>query len=501
MPHGKKRKPDNSAHALNVFTITTFDSMTDNELDFLKFFDYVRLFIFEELQLKFEEKKTIKWYAVVQATLTRTTQENDAECITPHFRSNCVVELMGNTIAEHLESAFKKIQNSFEEFTQRGSGWTLENFLKLELNMAKYQPLSPSNYIPLPKKLADKKAILNIKNEDQKCLEGNGRLAWEACLKMSQQPLELFISIDMHLFIEKGLKLTKVHKVLSFKQKPWLKPYNEFNTNQTKLASSSFEKDFFKLLNDSVYGKTMENVRKHSNVQLVTSEKQAKKLVAAPTFKRFKIITESLVALEKLKSCITHNRPIYIGFVILELSKVLMYNFHYNHIKKRYMDKANTDSLTYEIETEDIYKDTRENLDIYDTSDYPQDHALYSEKNKKRIGCFKDEMNSKPIIEFVGLRAKMYSMLTPDSEKKTAKGVSKVVHSKKKLKHSNYLQCLKENKSTKENMILIKSENHDIYTVRQNKTALSSFDDKRYILDDNIGTFAYGYYKINENPI
>ncbi|GFQ79371.1 uncharacterized protein TNCT_703491 [Trichonephila clavata] len=177
----------------------------------------------------------------------------------------------------------------------------------------------------------------------------------------------------------------------------------------------------------------MENVRKHSNVQLVTSEKQAKELVAAPTFKRFKIITESLVVLEKLKSCITLNRPIYIGFVILELSKVLMYNFHYNHIKKRYMDnKANllftdTDSLTYEIETEDIYRDMGENLNIYDTSDYPQDHALYSEKNKKRIGCFKDEMNSKPIIEFVGLRAKMYSMLTPDSEKKTAKGVSKVV--------------------------------------------------------------------------
>ncbi|GFR18461.1 uncharacterized protein TNCT_171031 [Trichonephila clavata] len=227
------------------------------------------------------------------------------------------------------------------------------------------------------------------------------------------------------------LKLTKVHKVLSFKQKSWLKPYIEFNTNQRKLASSSFEKDFFKLLNNSVYGKTMENVRKHSNVQLVTSEKQAKKLVAAPTFKRFKIITESLVVLEKLKSCITLNRPIYIGFVILELSKVLMYNFHYNHIKKRYMDKANllftdTDSLTYEIETEDIYKDMGENLNIYDTSDYPQDHALYSEKNKKRISCFKDEINSKPIIEFVGLRAKMYSMLTADSEKKTAKGVSKV---------------------------------------------------------------------------
>ncbi|GFW07186.1 uncharacterized protein TNCV_3693801 [Trichonephila clavipes] len=172
---------------------------------------------------------------------------------------------------------------------------------------------------------------------------------------------------NLQLYLSLGLKLTKVHKVLSFKQKPWLKPYIEFNTNQRKLASSSFEKDFFKLLNNSVYGKTMENVRKHSNVQLINSEKQAKKLVAAPTFKRFKIISDNLVALEKLKSSITLNRPIYIGFVILELSKVLMYNFHYNHIKKRYMNKANllftdTDSLTYEIETEDIFKDMGEKI-------------------------------------------------------------------------------------------------------------------------------------------
>ncbi|GFV98082.1 uncharacterized protein TNCV_4448421 [Trichonephila clavipes] len=122
-----------------------------------------------KLQSKLEEKKAIKWYAVVQATLTRTTQENDVEYITLHFRSNCFVELMENTIAEHLESAFKKIQNLFEEFTQRGSGWILDKILKLELNIAKYQSLSPSSYIPLPKKLANKKAILNIKNEDQKC--------------------------------------------------------------------------------------------------------------------------------------------------------------------------------------------------------------------------------------------------------------------------------------------------------------------------------------------
>ncbi|GFS54041.1 uncharacterized protein TNCV_3762381 [Trichonephila clavipes] len=170
-----KMMPSTSKQAVPVLNIesSTFAN-PEGTLDALaslpsKFFDYVRPFIFGELKSKLEEKNAIKWYAVVQATLTRTTQENDVEYITPHFRSNCLVELMENTIAEHLESAFKKIQNSFEEFTQRGSGWTLDKILKLELNIAKYQPLCPSSYIPLPKKLADKKAILNIKNEDQRC--------------------------------------------------------------------------------------------------------------------------------------------------------------------------------------------------------------------------------------------------------------------------------------------------------------------------------------------
>ncbi|GFU90495.1 gastrula zinc finger protein XlCGF57.1 [Trichonephila clavipes] len=165
MPPSKKWKPDNSAHALNVFTIASFDSITDNELDFLKFFDYGRPFIFEELQSILEEKKV--------CCCARHPYANHTGKLCGIYHSPFSIKLFcrinGKHNSENLESAFKKIQNSFEEFTQRGSGWTLDIILKLELNIAKYQPLSPSNYISLPKKLANKKAILNIKNEDQKC--------------------------------------------------------------------------------------------------------------------------------------------------------------------------------------------------------------------------------------------------------------------------------------------------------------------------------------------
>ncbi|GBM47569.1 hypothetical protein AVEN_90276-1 [Araneus ventricosus] len=237
---------------------------------------------------------------------------------------------------------------------------------------------------------------------------------------------------NLQFYLKHGLKLEKVHKILRFQQKPWLKKYIMFNTEQRKNSKSAFEKDFFKLMNNSVYGKTMENIRNRVDVQLVNDEKKAQKLVAAPTFKRFKIFDNELVGVERVKKFLTLDKPIYVGFVILELSKLIMYNFHYNVMKKEYGDKAellftDTDLLTYEVETEDIYEDMSRHMDIYDTSDYPRDHFLFSESNKKKIGCFKDELHSKPIYEFIGLRPKMYSIKSERGEKKTAKGVARSV--------------------------------------------------------------------------
>ncbi|GBN10604.1 hypothetical protein AVEN_28749-1 [Araneus ventricosus] len=253
-------------------------------------------------------------------------------------------------------------------------------------------------------------------------------------------------------------------------------------------------------MNNSVYGKTMENIRNRVDVQLVNDEKKAQKLVAAPTFKRFKIFDNELVGVERVKKCLTLDKPIYVGFVILELSKLIMYNFHYNVMKKEYGDKAellftDTDSLTYEVETEDIYEDMSRHMDIYDTSDYPRDHFLFSESNKKKIGCFKDELHSKPIYEFIGLRPKMYSIKSERGEKKTAKGVARSVV-ERNVRHEDYRRCREELKSTREIQHRIQSENHKLKTVKVNKIALCAFDDKRYLLDDNVHTLAHGHYKI-----
>ena len=147
--------------------------------------------------------------------------------------------------------------------------------------------------------------------------------------------------------------------MLKFDQSPWLKQYIDFNTEKRKHAKNSF-KDFFKLMNNSVFGKTMENLRKRVDVRLVTNEKKLDKLTSKPTYVSSKIFNENLMAVHKVKETLTLNRPAYVGMCILDLSKTLMYDFHHNYIKKKYNNRVkllftNTDSLTFEVEAEDVY--------------------------------------------------------------------------------------------------------------------------------------------------
>ena len=213
---------------------------------------------------------------------------------------------------------------------------------------------------------------------------------------------------NLQLYNDLGLKVTKVHRVLEFNQSAWLKQYIDFNTQKRTNAKNAFEKDFFKLMNNSVFGKTMENLRKRVDVRLVTDDKKLIKLASKPTYVRSKIFNESLVAVHKIKETLTLNRPAYVGMCILDLSKTLMYDFHYNYIKKKYGDKAkllftDTDSLTYEIEAEDVYQDFWYDRNKFDNSDYPEGSPYFNKTNKKVIGKFKDEAAGVPICEFVGL--------------------------------------------------------------------------------------------------
>uniref|UniRef100_UPI00358FFFAA uncharacterized protein n=1 Tax=Myxine glutinosa TaxID=7769 RepID=UPI00358FFFAA len=214
---------------------------------------------------------------------------------------------------------------------------------------------------------------------------------------------------NLRQYLSKGLRVEKIHRVLKFNQSHWLKGYIDFNTQRRTESKTDFEKDFYKLMNNAVFGKTMENVRKRQNIRLSTSWKQASKLINRPSFTRAEVFTENFCAIHLIKESIEMNKPIYIGTTILDLSKSLMYDYFYNNLRKKYQNDVNllymdTDSFILKINTNDVYSDMKRDINIYDTSNYSPESELFSSKNKKVIGKFKDELGGNVMSEFVGLR-------------------------------------------------------------------------------------------------
>ena len=310
-------------------------------------------------------------------------------------------------------------------------------------------------------------------------------------------------------YLSLGMKLKKIHRGIKFIESDFLKPYIDKNTKLRTLAKNNFEKDFFKLMNNSVFGKTMENIRNRVNVKLVDSGEQFKKLAAKPNYNSRKIFNENLVSVHMKKTSLTMNKPVYLGMSILDLSKTSMYDFHYRYIKPKYGNKAkllftDTDSFLYEIETEDIYKDISGDVkDRFDTSDYPEGHpsGIPTGINKKVLGMMKDEAAGKILNEFVGLRAKLYSFkMDEGKENKRCKGIKKGVV-EKSITHNDYLTCLITGKEQYRTQSIIRSYEHELYTEEINKIALSAADDKRYLLKDSFDTLAWGHYKIRDLEI
>ena len=301
-----------------------------------------------------------------------------------------------------------------------------------------------------------------------------------------------------------GMKLKKIHRGIKFYESEWLKPYIDKNTNLRAQAKNNFEKDFFKLMNNSVFGKTMENIRNRVNIKLVNTGEQFKKLTAKPNYESRKIFNENLVSVHMKNTSLTMNKPVYLGMCILDLSKTLMYDFHYNYIKTKYGDRAkllftDTDSFLYEIQTEDFYKDISGDVkDKFNTSNYPENHpsGIPTGINNKVLGMFKDEEAGDNMKEFIGLRAKLYSYkMEEGTEKKRCKGIKKAVVAKS-IRHENYKTCLQTGKEQYRTQNILRSYEHDIYLEEINKIALSAADDKRYLLKDSFDTLAWGHYKI-----
>ena len=309
--------------------------------------------------------------------------------------------------------------------------------------------------------------------------------------------------------LQLGLKILKIHRVLQFSQSLWLKPYIDSNTSRRAAAKSDFQKDMFKLLNNSIFGKTLENKRKHINIKLVTNAKKLEKLVQKPNFKTSFIINENIVAVAMNKTVVKMDRPLYVGMSILDISKTLMYDFHYNKMVKFYGRKnigicyMDTDSFIYWINTDDMYKDLRTFpfTDDFDFSDYPPDHPNFDQgKNKKVLGKFKDEAKSIPLEEMVALMSKMYAVKFDGKVIKKAKGV-KNHFIKKNIIFDQYKECLFYNKTITATFNTIRSYNHSVYTITSTKKALSSYDDKRKILEDGINTLPYGHYSLSRIDI
>ena len=278
------------------------------------------------------------------------------------------------------------------------------------------------------------------------------------------------------------LKLKKVHRIIEFNQESWYKPYIDMNTELRKIAKNDFEKDFFKLMNNAVFGKTMENVRKQRDIKLVITDEKRSKLVSESNYHTMNYISEDLSIIEMKITKVKMNKPIYLGLSILEISKLLMYEFWYDYMKPKYGDNVNlcymdNDSFIINIKTEDFYKDIANDVDKrFDPSNYQCNRPLPTGKNKEVIGLMKDELAGRVITEFVALRPKTYSYLTDDcKEDKKAKGSKKCVI-KRMIKFDDYKNCLLNGEVILKSQQRFISKGHDVYTENINKIALSSND-------------------------
>ena len=240
----------------------------------------------------------------------------------------------------------------------------------------------------------------------------------------------------------------------------------------------------------------MENLRKRINVKLINNSKDYARCVSKPNFFSQKIFDKNFVAIHQMKSVLTLNKPIYVGFSIFELSKLLMYKFHYEYAKNIFDAKllfTNTDSLVYEIKGKDVYEVSYSDEHLLDFSEHPVNSKFYDPAKKKVLGKMKDEFKRKIITEFVGLKSKMHSLISVDD-----KEVSKAKGGNKKIRHKKFVDLLFNKKVIRHNMKIIQSKLHELGTYGVYKVSLSCFDDKRYVLNNGVNTLAYFHKNIRD---
>ena len=283
----------------------------------------------------------------------------------------------------------------------------------------------------------------------------------------------------------------------------------DLKTQLRTLTKNDFEIDFFKLVNNSVFGKTTQNIGKHNDIKVITNIESFLKTVRKPNFKSSICFSENLMGCEMRKTKVTMNKPVYLGEAILDLSKLVMYEFHYDYMIPKYSGNLkvcfmDTDSLVYHIKTNGLYSDIAEDVKArfsrngYDASDA---RALPGGKNKKLVEFMKDELGGKIMTGFVVLRPKLYAYRKLDiKEDKRCKGIEKCMVNKM-ISFDDYKNCLLSRKSVNRAQLIFGSNQHRINTVRVNKVALNRDDDKQIVKKDWISTLACGHYSLCRNSL
>ena len=305
----------------------------------------------------------------------------------------------------------------------------------------------------------------------------------------------------LKFYVRHGMIVEKVHEVISFKQSKWLEKYIDFNTQKRNRTKNDFEKDFYKLLNNAFYGKTMENVRNRSKIEFIKKDEEEKmvKWQSKLTFNGIHKCYEKYDSFTFKQNEVLMDKPIYLGFSVLELSKLLMYETYYDKFQP-YFGKENiqyhygdTDAMVLSIKTKDIVEDLYNLRDLFDFSNLNREHKLFSEENKKVVGKFKIETpGSIWIDEFICLRSKAYAYKCGGESYQKLKGISK--SQSKNIKFEEYYNCLFGGDYQREcENFVIRSIDHNMFLQKVTKNSLSAFDEKRCYLN-NIESIPWMYY-------
>lgn len=357
-----------------------------------------------------------------------------------------------------------------------------------------------NGYVPAPVRRAiDKNEISNYQREILKTNDvKNKDKSLKVILDLNEKKEYIVDFRLLKLYEKMGVIVDKIHYGYKYEMDYVIKDYIEMNTKKRAESKNEFDKAYYKLLNNIIYGKMLQDVMGQNDTCLTKDDRKAQKMIGYNTFKDLSY-QNGFYTIQMEKEKVVYNKATYLGTTILDLSKYLMYDFHYNVMKPKYGNKCemiytDTDSFVYDIKTDDLYSEMFEMKEYFDLSDVKID-KFKSNENKKVIGKFKDESEMIPITEFVALKPKLYSFLVHGEDKKhlKAKGITR--GAQKDMKHEMFTECARSCKDVDIKQVRIQMFKRQVYTLETSKKGLSNYDDKMYRLN-NYEAYSYGHYKI-----